>query len=102
MACASKAQLSCQELAELVVSLDDLYVTLENVDSIGINSPLDNALGDLSEALNAVAEVEEDRRLTRMIADLNYAWDSMEREDFEDALDDIINRMDEMGERDCN
>ncbi len=99
---ASFAKLSCYELAELVTSLDELASTLEYVDDIGINTELDGALGEVTDALTLVARVENDARLTRWIADLKLAWQEMEREDFETSLDDIIDRLDDLGERDCN
>lgn len=95
------AQVSCDDLDDLVGSLDDLADALESVEEIGLNSYLDSALGELSEALKAVAYVEQDRYLSAGISDLNIAWDDMEREDFEIALDDVSERLDELGERDC-
>ncbi|WP_223786827.1 hypothetical protein [Marinicella meishanensis] len=99
---AANARLSCDELDELAASLDDLAEAMSVVDDIGVNSTLDGALGDVTEALSVVAAVENDARLTRWIADLNLAWEEMEREDFEASLDDIIDRLDELGERDCS
>ncbi len=97
----SSAQISCDDLDDLVGSLDDLADALESVEEIGINSYLDSSLGELTEALKAVAYVEQDRYLTAGITDLNIAWNDMEREDFEIALDDISERLDELGDRDC-
>ncbi len=96
------AKLSCYDLDELATDLDDLAEALVDVDTIGANSELDDALGDVTDVLELVADVENDARLTRWIADLQLAWDDMEREDFEDSLDDIIERLDELGERDCS
>jgi Asp-tRNA(Asn)/Glu-tRNA(Gln) amidotransferase C subunit len=96
------ARLSCDELEELAASLDELAEAMTEIDEIGVNSALDGALGDVTDALAVVAAVENDARLTRWIADLNLAWEEMEREDFEDSLDDIIDRLDELGERDCS
>ncbi len=97
----SNAQVSCDDLDDLIASLDDLAESLESIEEIGLNSYLDSTLGDLSEALTAVAYIEKDRLLTAGITDLNTAWNDMEREDFEIALDDISERLDELGERDC-
>jgi len=96
------AKLSCHDLDDLATGLDDLAEALEDIDTIGTNSALDDALGDVTDVLELVAEVENDARLTRWIADLQLAWDDMERADFEDSLDDIIERLDELGDRDCN
>ena len=46
--------------------------------------------------------MEQDRYLTSGINDLNRAWRNMERDEFEVALDDISERLDELGERDCD
>jgi predicted transcriptional regulator len=98
----SFAKLSCGELDELATSLDDLAEVLVSVEEIGLNSELDGALGTVTDVLTEVARVENDARLTRWIADLKLAWNDMEREDFEDSLDDIIERLDELAERDCS
>ncbi len=96
------AQIGCDDLDDLSASLDDLADALQSVDEIGINSYLDNSLGELSQVLNTVAQVEQDRYLTSGINDLNRAWRNMERDEFEVALDDISERLDELGERDCD
>ncbi|MCX7553139.1 hypothetical protein OS175_04560 [Marinicella sp. S1101] len=98
----SHARLSCDELDGLATALDDLAEALVSIENIGLNSELDDGLGELTEVLTDVAEVESDTRLKRWIADLQLAWDDMEREDFEDSLDDIIERLDELGARDCS
>ena len=98
----SFAALSCSELDELATGLDELASALESVEVIGLNSELDGALGEVTVVLSDVAKVENDARLTRWIADLKLAWNDMEREDFEDSLDDIIERLDELGARDCS
>ncbi len=98
----SYAKLSCDELDELATNLDELAYELEGLESIGKNSALDAALGEVTDVLVVVAEYENDARLIRWIADLELAWEDMEREDFEDSLDDVIERLDELGEQDCS
>lgn len=97
----AQGQLSCDDLDGLAGDLDYLAMSLEEVEDIGYNTPLDATLGELTVALSAVASVEDDRTLSRWISDLKQAWKDMSREDFEVALDDIIDRLDELGERDC-
>lgn len=99
---ATFAKLSCDELDELATNLDELAEALEHVDNIGLNSELDDALWEVADVLTVVARVEDDARLTRWIADLKLAWQEMERADFEESLDDIIERLDDLGERDCS
>ena len=95
------AKLSCMDLDGLAERLDDLASNLESLESFGVNSELDVALNDLSTSLNAVANVENDTRLATWVQGLGIAWEDMEREDFEESLDDIIERLDELYDRDC-
>lgn len=97
----AQAKLSCNELDELAEILDDLAEELVDVRSIGVDGDLDLALGDLTDALNDVARVERDKRLSSWINDLETAWEYMERDDFEESLDDIIERLDDLYDRDC-
>ena len=96
------ARLSCNDLDELSVTLDDLADDMEGVRSIGTDGGLDIALGELTSALNEVAHVEHDKRLSAWISDLEIAWEDMERDDFEESLDDIIDRLDDLYDRDCD
>jgi hypothetical protein len=98
----ANAQLSCDELAELTVSLEDLSGTLEGVEDYGVDSELDVTLGELTHSLTDVAKVEQDVKLTRWIEDLKMAWKEMDRDAFDSALDNVFVRLDEIGYRDCN
>ncbi len=101
-ASAAHARLTCDELEELAADLDSLATGLESVDTIGVDSELDDVLGDVSSALHVVARIEKDTELSAWIDDLDLAWEEMERDDFESSLDDIIERLDDLGERDCS
>ena len=82
MSLPANARLSCDELDELSIILDDLASELEGVDSVGVNGEIDLALGDLTSALNRVADVEKDKRLSAWIQDLEIAWEDREADDF--------------------
>ena len=56
---AGQAQLSCDDLDVLAGDLDDLAVALESVTDIGHDTPLDATLGDLTQALEAVASLPD-------------------------------------------
>lgn len=101
MAFSAQAKLSCGELDELAEILDDLAEELVDVQSIGAGGDVDLALGDVTDALNDIARVEKDKRLSSWITNLEIAWDDMERDDFEESLDDIIERLDDLYDRDC-
>ena len=98
----ANAQLSCDDLAELTVSLQDLSEVLVAVEEYGVDTELDAALAELLTALTDVAVVEQDDKLTRWIEDLKRAWRDMDRTVFEDSLSKVHGRLDEMGYRDCN
>lgn len=95
------ARLSCNELDELAEILDDLASDLQNLESFGVNGEVDMALKELTTALKDVAREEQDKRLGTWIQGMEIAWEDMEREDFEESLDDIIERLDELYDRDC-
>jgi len=96
-----QAKLSCSELDELAEILDDLAVDLQSLESFGVNSEVDVALKELTDALQMVANEEQDKRLGTWIQGLEIAWEDMEREDFEESLDDIIERLDDLYDKDC-
>ena len=98
----ANARLSCGDLDELAEILDDLANDLSSVESFGINGELDIALRELTSALKDVANEEQDKRLGTWIQGMEIAWEDMEREDFEESLDDIIDRLDELYDRDCD
>lgn len=99
---AASARLSCTELAELTVSLEELTEVLVYVDDYGVETELDESLRELINALTEVAIVEQDVKLSRWIEDLKRAWKDMDREVFDRSLERVTGRLDEMGLRDCN
>jgi len=97
----SHAQLSCDELDVLSESLDDFAVEFSNVRDSDIDRSLDRTLRELVVALKQVARVENDTRLSAWIQNLEIAWEDEDRDDFEEAIDDIIDRLDDLYDRDC-
>lgn len=97
----ANAQLSCDDLDDLAASLDDLAEAIQYVEEIGVNTELDGALGELTNALSSVAYVEQDQYLSGQISGLKSSWDNLDRYNFEESLDNIIERLDGLGERDC-
>ena len=99
---AANARLSCTDLAELTVSLEELSEVLVYVEDYGNETELDESLRELINALTDVAIVEQDVKLSRWIEDLKRAWKDMDRPMFDSSLDKVAGRLDEMGLRDCN
>ena len=97
----SFARFSCDDLDDMAASLDDMAYEFERVDEQDIDRRTDRALRELVETLNLVAQVENDMRLTTWIRNLQIAFEDKDKDDFEEALDDIIDRMDDLYERDC-
>ena len=97
----SYARLTCDELDELSGILDDLSYDFDNLHERRIDNEVDNALGELTDALKDVAHVENDKRLSAWITALEIAWEDMEKDDFVESLDDITERLDELYDRDC-
>ena len=96
------AKLSCNDLDDIATTLDEFADDFSQLRSRDIDRRVDNALEEMVDALNEVAYVEDDRRLTNWINDLEIAWEDREREDFEESMEDIIYRLDEIYDRDCN
>ncbi|MCB1582991.1 MAG: hypothetical protein R3E90_07085 [Marinicella sp.] len=48
-----------------------------------------------------LAKEESDASLAPWIADLKLAWNDIKREGFEDSLDNIVERLDELADKDC-
>ena len=98
----SQASLSCNDLDVLAESLDEFAEEFKNVRDRDIDRSLDKTLKELVVALKEVAYVENDKRLSTWIQNLQFAWEDEERDDFEEAIDDIIERLDELYDRDCD
>ena len=48
-----------------------------------------------------LAKEESDACLAPWLADLKLAWNDIKREGFEDSLDNIVERLDELADKDC-
>jgi len=97
----SYARLSCNELDEVAETLDDFADDFQRLRDRDIDHSVDRALAELVDALHEVAHAENDSRLTAWTRDLEIAWEDREREDFEESIDDIIDRLDDLYDRDC-
>jgi hypothetical protein len=98
----SHAKLSCNDLDVLAESLDEFAEEFKNVSDHEIDRSLDRTLRELVVVLKQVANVEKDKRLSAWIQNLEIAWEDEEREDFDEAIDDIIERLDDLYDRDCD
>ena len=97
----SFALLSCDDLDDIADTLDGFAGDFQQLRTRDIDHSVDRALAELVDGLHEVAHAENDSRLTAWTNDLEFAWEDQDREDFEEALDDIIERLDDLYDRDC-
>ena len=95
------AGVDCDDLADLAGDLDQIAEALTQVEVIHEGDELDQALGQLVDALQVVAEVEDSDKLYRRVDQLTQAYNNMDSDQFEGAIDHIIGYMDRMYIRDC-
>lgn len=95
-------QISCFDLDTLADSLDDMADELSEIDTIGIDGELDIALGEMTNVLYQVAQYENDYELNASTDALEQAWQYAQLDAFENAIEDIIDRLDDLDDRDCD
>ncbi len=97
----SYANVSCGDLSEMATDLDQIAEALTQVDVIHEGDELDQALGQLVDALQIIADAENTDRFYRHVDRFTSAYNDMDSNRFEGTLDDIIAYMDKMYVRDC-
>lgn len=102
--CASTAELTpCNDLEEIASSLDSVANTLSDNPNAEIveGDFVDRELGSVVDELEEIANVENDAILSRNVRTLAKGWDNFDSDQFESALDDVIERIDRIAARDC-
>jgi|GEM_PF-2175350 len=102
-------ELSCEDLNDLSEVLDEVADVLNEaeVGDIRGDRDFDNKLGELIQALQMVARVEDNDRLSDNIDAMNDIWDTegeWTREEWNDlrtALDGTINSFERIYYKDC-
>mgnify|MGYP001030502613 CR=1 FL=1 len=92
---------ACDDLMEIADALEDLAVALDEDVQILEDSEADRVLGELTDALYDLAEVEDDAVLQSRADELALAWEAMDLDGFQASLDDTIARLDGIHRRDC-
>lgn len=93
---------SCDELAEIADIFDDVSDELDNIGKIKEDSELDQALGDCVTALELLGKVEENKGLTKSVKRLADAWEKMDWEKFDLAIDSVVANLDRIRRADCD
>jgi len=105
----AESELSCQDLQELADVLDDVVDVLNKteVDAIRNDRVFDQRLGELIDALIALADIEENGRLSNNVEEMAEIWDAegawkrSEWNNFRRALDGAINSFERIRYKDC-
>ena len=76
---------------------------IADIDEIREDSRLDRDLGDLAQQVRDLGAYEEgDRRLVRAAADTIDGWEDYDLDLFSEGLEDAIDRLDDLADRDCD
>jgi len=92
---------SCDDLADIADSLDDVAESLSKTGKIEKESKTDKMLGKLVDELEKIADIEQNEALDKGVDTLGKAWDKMDWEKFKLALDSVIANFDRIRRKDC-
>lgn len=95
------ADSSCQDLKSNVRTLDELAVALSDTGEIAEASELDKALGEVVEALQLLADTEEDQALYASVIMLTDSWENNDWTQFKIALDSTTNNINRIYAKGC-
>lgn len=93
---------SCDELAELADILDEVNDELDRIGRIPEDSELDQALGEVVTALEDVAKIEDSKKLSKSVAALAKAWEALDWDSFQVALDEVVLSFDKIRRAECD
>ncbi|MCE5334609.1 MAG: hypothetical protein LLG06_08440 [Desulfobacteraceae bacterium] len=102
-ALALKAELpDCDDLKKISQALEQLSKVFEtSSDKITEGDELDKSLGELIDALGAIAKAERDSSLNKALITLTEAYNNMDADKFSVCLKEIITAFDRIYRRDC-
>lgn len=92
---------SCDELTELANDLDMIAEAFDEAGTIEEGDEIDQALGEIVDAIILIAEIENESALNRSVDSLLSAYNDMNGEMFALALDSVITNLDRLYRRDC-
>jgi len=98
---ANSEELSCDDLVEVAEALESVRENFHKVGQIREGDSVDEALGQVVDGLNMIADAEQDRSLTRSVDALSDAYDNMDSEHFLSSIDSVIYNIDRLYLRDC-
>lgn len=99
---AASLQEECADLADMTANLNTVAEAFNLIDEIKEGDEVDQALGEVVDAMMLVAEAENIPRLTNAVDDLSQAYNNLDSDQFESALGRVIMYMDRMYARECH
>ena len=95
-------EVSCDDLTDMADVLDEVADIFANgLDGVEEDGYVDTQLAELTAAVTEVAAAEGDRGLSRNAGRMRAAWQEMDADGFQDALDNVIGAVDRLYYRDC-
>ncbi len=91
----------CSGLAGMSSNLNTVAEAFKLIGEIEQGDDLDKALGEVVDAMVLVAEAENTPRLTHAVSDLSQAYNSLNVNQFQKALNQVIHYMDGLYKREC-
>jgi phage gp29-like protein len=99
---ASTVEADCADLSGMTADLSNISGAFNLIDEIKEGDELDQALGELVDAMVLVAEAEDSPRLNSAVDSLSQAYNNLDSDKFESALNRVISYMDRMYKRECS
>lgn len=92
---------SCDELEESIDDLDDIAEGFHAAGDIREGDAVDVALRDVVDSLHIYAAVEKEGNLSYYVNEMELAWQNMDGNNFSNALEGVIESMEQLLRRDC-
>ena len=97
----AQEKLTCADLTDIANDLDDIAVAFDNAGVIEEGDVIDQALGEIIDALILLSDIENDPGMTRGVDNLIKAYNNFDGSGFAVSLDSVIVSLDRLYDRDC-
>lgn len=95
------SEVSCDDLTQIANGLDEVSTAFNQLHEIREGDEVDQALGQIVDALTLLAEHEQDGALSEAVDYLIDSFNNMSAPDFEAALKQVTAEVDRLNRRDC-
>ncbi len=98
----AQSEVSCDDLTQIANGLDEVSAAFNQLQEIHEGDEVDQALGQIVDVLQMLAEHENDDALTNSVNNLVDSFNNMNAQDFEVALKQVTAGVDRLNRRDCH